>query len=295
MKQSKQTLSNKRLTIQIDSMGAELSSIVNNETGQEYLWQADPAFWKRHSPVLFPIVGSLWNGEYRHEGKVYKMSQHGFARDCRFSLEQETSSAVSYLLRYDEETLAAYPFPFELRIAYKLEENKVAVIWKVKNVGESPMYFQIGAHPAFYYPDFNPADAERGYFAFDKPAGLSYNLIKEKGCVEAGIEYPLPLEEDGLLPVTSHTFDKDALILENSQVKKVTLLDKQKRPYLAMSFDAPLVGLWSQKGDCPFVCIEPWYGRCDRVDYTGELKDRDWINRLDAGAEFQTAYIIELF
>lgn len=74
----KKTVSNNSLTIQVSPHGAELSSIVANATGKEYLWQADPTFWKRHSPVLFPIVGSLWNNEYRHNGKTYKLSQQRF-------------------------------------------------------------------------------------------------------------------------------------------------------------------------------------------------------------------------
>ena len=53
------TLSNDKITIQISESGAELTSIVAN--GTEYLWQADPKFWQRHSPVLFPIVGRVWN------------------------------------------------------------------------------------------------------------------------------------------------------------------------------------------------------------------------------------------
>lgn len=60
-------LSNDKITIQIADHGAELISICANET--EYLWQADPQFWGRHSPVLFPIVGRVWNNTYRHEGK----------------------------------------------------------------------------------------------------------------------------------------------------------------------------------------------------------------------------------
>lgn len=86
------TVSNQELTIRVSEHGAELSSIVANATGKEYLWQADPAFWKRHSPVLFPIVGSVWKAEYRNEGTVYPLSQHGFARDMDFTLIDEAEN-----------------------------------------------------------------------------------------------------------------------------------------------------------------------------------------------------------
>jgi len=287
-------LKNEFLTVKTKSLGAELTSIITNKTGREYLWQGDPAFWKRQSPVLFPIVGSLWNGEYQNNDITYRMSQHGFARDKEFTLQNYTSDEIFYSLRSNDETLAVYPFPFELQIGYKLEENRLRVIWKVINIGDSDMYFQIGAHPAFFYIDFNNSIGDRGYFSFDKTDNLRYILIKDKGCVDPNIEYPLNLE-DGLLPINTHTFDKDALILENDQVKKVSLLDRQKKPYITLYFDAPLVGLWAPKGEgSPFVCIEPWYGRCDRYGYVGEYKDRDWMNSLKKGERFEASYDIEI-
>ena len=104
------TISNEQLTIQVSPHGAELCSIFAN--GKEYLWQADPAFWKRHSPVLFPIVGSVWENEYRNEGITYTLSQHGFARDMEFTLVSEKEDEVRYQLMSNEETLKKYPFPF---------------------------------------------------------------------------------------------------------------------------------------------------------------------------------------
>lgn len=117
-------------------------------------------------------------------------------------------------------------------------------MWEVKNSGEKDMYFQIGAHPAFYWPEFDASNSERGFFGFDKENGLKYILISEKGCADPSTEYSLELT-DGLLPLDTHTFDKDALILENEQVRKVTLYNKEKQAYLSLHFNAPVVGLWS--------------------------------------------------
>lgn len=71
-----QTIDNGILTVKAGEHGAELQSIIRN--GIEYLWQGDPAFWGRRSPVLFPIVGSVWDGRYRVEGKEFRLGQHGF-------------------------------------------------------------------------------------------------------------------------------------------------------------------------------------------------------------------------
>ena len=286
------TISNKQLTIQVSPHGAELCSIVAN--GKEYLWQADPAFWKRHSPVLFPIVGSVWENEYRNEGIPYTLTQHGFARDMEFMIVAEKEDEVRYRLVSNEETLKKYPFPFCLEIGYRIQGKKIEVMWEVKNSGKKDMHFQIGAHPAFYWPEFDASNSERGFFRFDKENGLKYILISEKGCADPSTEYSLELT-DGLLPLDTHTFDKDALILENEQVRKVTLYNKEKLAYLSLHFNAPVVGLWSPPAkNAPFVCIEPWYGRCDRAHYTGEYKDKDWMQHLQPEEIFQGGYTIEI-
>ena len=286
------TISNKQLTIQVSPHGAELCSIVAN--GKEYLWQADPAFWKRHSPVLFPIVGSVWENEYRNEGIPYTLTQHGFARDMEFTLISEKEDEVRYRLVSNEETLHKYPFSFCLEIGYRIQGKKIEVMWEVKNTGDKEMYFQIGAHPAFYWPEFDTSNSERGFFGFDKENGLKYILISEKGCADPSTEYSLELT-NGLLPLDTHTFDKDALILENEQVRKVSLYNKEKQAYLSLHFNAPVVGLWSPPAkNAPFVCIEPWYGRCDRAHYTGEYKDKDWMQHLQPEEIFQGGYTIEI-
>lgn len=286
------TISNEQLTIQVSPHGAELCSIFANE--KEYLWQADPAFWKRHSPVLFPIVGSVWENQYRNESIAYTLSQHGFARDMEFTLVSEKEDEVRYRLVSNEETLQQYPFPFCLEIGYRIQGKQIEVIWEVKNTGEKEMYFQIGAHPAFYWPDFNADTQNRGFFGFDKEEGLKYILISEKGCADPSIEYSLELT-DGLLPLDTHTFDKDALIIENEQIHKVTLYTKEKKAYLSLHFHAPVVGLWSPPAkNAPFVCIEPWYGRCDRAHYTGEYKDKDWMEHLQPEETFSGGYTIEI-
>lgn len=287
-------LSNNLLNIKINSFGAELSSIIKKDTGEEYLWQADPLFWKRHSPVLFPIVGSLWNNQYINEGKSYRMSQHGFARDMVFRETECDDNEAFYLLENNDETQAEYPYKFQLKIGYRLSGNKVTVIWEVKNTGQDILHFQIGAHPAFLFPSFDSSEELKGYFLFDNEGPLNYILIEEKGCVSLE-SYNLKTD-NGLFPVTKHTFEKDALIFENSQLTQVTLLSKFKQPHLSLSFDAPVTGLWSPPGkDAPFVCIEPWYGRCDKVGYTGEFKCKDYMNHLNAGDVFSTSYTIEVF
>lgn len=288
------TLKNDVLTVEVSEHGAELHSIRKGAT--EYLWQADPKFWARHSPVLFPIVGSVWDKLYRVDGKIYELGQHGFARDMDFVKVEGNDTEVFYRLESNDETLEKYPWPFRLEIGYKLKGNAIEVIWRVYNPGTEEMYFQIGAHPAFYYPDYDPETDERGYFSFDRSEGLECIRIMEKGCVDAVTKYPLEIPQDGLLPLRKDTFDViDTIMLQDSQIGRVTLHRNDGTPWLSLKFTAPVVGLWSPPTkNAPFICIEPWYGRCDRAGYTGDYRQKDWVNRLEPGKEFEGIYTIEI-
>ena len=288
------TLTNGTLTVNVKEHGAELSSIRKGEV--EYLWQADPAFWGRHSPVLFPIVGSVWEAKYRVGEKEFSLGQHGFARDMKFNLLSKTETEIAFRLESTEETLAKYPWPFVLDIEYKLHENNVEVIWKVTNPGAEEMFFQIGAHPAFYYPDYDVEKTERGYLSFDKNEGLECIRIKGKGCVDAQTKHPLEVPADGLFPLAKDTFDViDTIMMQGSQIGKTTLHRTDKSPWLSVTFDAPVVGIWSPPTkNAPFICLEPWYGRCDTFEYAGDYRDKDWMNRLAPGQTFETSYTITL-
>lgn len=290
-----QTLKNDILTVEVNEHGAELQNIRRGPV--EYLWQGDPAYWGRRSPVLFPIVGSVWEKRYRVAGKEYEMGQHGFARDMDFTLVSQTEDEVRYRLESTPETLAKYPYPFVLEIAYKLHGNKLDVIWDVTNPSSAHLYFQIGAHPAFNYPDYSAEKAERGFLSFGKTQGLECIRIKEKGCVDTEVKYPLEVPADGLLPIAVDTFDViDTIMLQDSQIGQVGMYRVDGTPWLKMTFDAPVVGIWSPPGKvAPFICLEPWYGRCDRAGYEGDYIDRDWVNSLAPGESFHSVYTIEIF
>lgn len=286
-------LKNDVLTVEVNEHGAELQSIRKGET--EYLWQGDPAYWGRRSPVLFPIVGSVWEARYRVGGKEYALGQHGFARDMDFELVSSSETEVRYRLLSSEATKEKYPYDFCLEIAYRLRGAELDVIWEVSNPSDEDIYFQIGAHPAFFYPDYDPQKSGRGFFTFDRSEGLECIRIKEKGCVDAETKWPLELQ-DGVLKLEKDTFDAiDTIMLQDSQVKRVNMFREDGTPWLSLSFEAPVVGIWSPPGKvAPFICIEPWYGRCDRVGYEGDYRAKDWINRLAPGEKFSSVYTVEI-
>lgn len=145
-------LSNGAVSVQVNYFGAELKSLKKLDTETEYLWKADPAYWKRTSPVLFPFVGALNRREYRTKGKTYSMTQHGFARDMEFELSSQTEDEIWFVLKSNEETYGKYPYEFILKLGYRLLADGVEVCWKVENPGKEELPFSIGGHPAFNCP-----------------------------------------------------------------------------------------------------------------------------------------------
>lgn len=286
-----QELKNHLLKVVIDSHGAELQSIVDLRTNHEFLYQGNTQYWARRSPVLFPLVGSVWNGKFRMDGKEFAMGQHGFARDSEFTVIPDTPEDEAWFaLDWNEHTYSIYPRKFRLEIGYKLYETRLTVMWRVKNVDDKDMNFHIGAHPAFNYPDFNPADPVHGYFLFDK-VDLHTQLLKEKGCI-TDEEQKVELDSEDMLPITATTFDINTIILADKGVRRVSLLDKSRRPYLSVLFNAPVVGMWSPSPEAPFVCIEPWWGRTDRMGFSGDFSEREYVNTIGEGQTFSASYMI---
>lgn len=282
-------IGNEQITIQVDSMGAEMKSLKKTATGVEYMWEGNPAFWKRTSPVLFPIVGGLRNGEYVHNGKSYPMGQHGFARDMEFCLKSQTNREIWFFLKSDEETLKKFPYEFLLELGYELCESTVIVKWKVTNPSAQDMHFSIGGHPAFRCPlaeDAKQSDYRLMFDAAEVTAGILRNGLMSNETAYYSMD-------NGYMWITEHLFDNDALVIENDQAHKVALIKPDGSPYLTVSFDAPLFGVWSPPGKkAPFVCIEPWYGRCDAEDFSGTWEERKWGQHIAAGESFEASYQI---
>ncbi len=284
---------NDEIELLIDSHGAELRSL--KAMGTEYLWQADATYWARSSPVLFPFVGGLKNKEYRHKGVTHSMTQHGFARDMEFQLKEQTADSITFVLQDNEVSREKYPFPFLLEIKYTLIGTEVEVSWRVLNTGAESLPFSIGAHPAFNCPlHINEKQSDYSFVLRKQGKELTQfqnTLLTPQGLATRN-QVVIPLS-DGRLPITEDLFDGDALVIEECQADEVAILDPTGKEYVRVTFDMPLFGLWSPpKKNAPFVCIEPWCGRCDGEDFAGELAEREYSQSLESGSEFTISYKI---
>lgn len=287
---SRYCLENDAIRIEIDSHGAELKSLVKKETGAEYMWCADPKYWGRTSPVLFPLVGNVSGKQYRTKGKTYDMGQHGFARDMEFAVDTQTDSEIWFVLTSNEETLEKYPYAFTLKIGYRLNGNKVDVLWQVENPADEKMPFAIGGHPAFYCPLNKEEKQSDCYLKFDVEGPIESETIDGYLVGDKVETYEL---DHGMLRIDEHMFDNDALILAKQGITKASLCNASGEAYLTIEMDAPLFGVWRPADPgAPFVCIEPWYGRSDRIGYEGELCDREYENVLGAKGTWNARYAI---
>lgn len=286
-------IKNETIQVTVNSFGAEMASI-QDASGKEYLWNADPKYWKRHAPVLFPLVGGLHNKQFTAKGQVYPMGQHGFARDSEFTLLSQSDTEVWYRLTDSEETLAKFPYRFTLDIGYRLGDHTVETIWRVTNSGDETLYFSVGGHPAFVCPQIGEGKQSDYSLHFYNDQPLTMSLLGEGGLL-TDKKAELKLDENGFIRIDEHLFDGDALIMEHHQVHKVALVNPAGVEYITVSYNAPLVGVWSSPGkNAPFVCIEPWYGRADAIDYTGTWEEREWGNKLETGEVFEGGFVTEI-
>lgn len=281
------TIENNLLRVTVSDHGAELCSIYNKETAREVIWTGDPSYWNRHAPVLFPFVGKVTDGFYTYEGQRYPMGQHGFARDREFLLVETGDNFIRHRLVSDEESRKIYPFDYELEVVHKLKENCVTVEWKVRNSGNRILYYSIGGHPGFCVKQnvgsrlvFQGQETLRRAAIDPETAGVDVEHLEI-----------LKLEQ-GVYVVDEHTFDRDALIFDYGQVKQVSLEEADGTRLVTLRCpDALSVGIWSPMGkQAPFICLEPWIGRCDNSGFRGELREKFDVQSLEPGGSFQTAY-----
>ncbi|SFD57628.1 Galactose mutarotase [Chitinophaga sp. CF118] len=286
-------LSNDHLRIVISEKGAELQQIIRKDFQLEYLWNADPAFWAKKSPVLFPIVGTLKNNTYSYKGKNYTLGRHGFARDHVFIVSEQTDTRIVFSLTDTEHTLPVYPFNFRFNVIYTLLGDQLTVTYLVENTGADTMYFSVGAHPAFKVPLIEGLKYEDYYLSFNAKENANLWPLSAEGLIEiTSVPY---LEQADKLPLQHSLFYQDALVFKHMDSTAITLKSDYAPHGIEMQFEGfPFMGIWAAK-DADFVCIEPWCGIADSVNASGELFEKEGINKLLAGQQFERHWSARFF
>ncbi len=290
----KTTIANEYLEISVKSKGAELCSLVHKDTNIQHVWQADPQYWAKHSPILFPVVGVVNEGTYTFRGERYSMSKHGFARDNEFELIEQTETSLTYRFSSNEETIKNYPFDFDLLLTYRLEERKLIFDYQVVNKNSDEMYFSLGGHPAFTCPFLKGEELTDYVLKFEEKETVDQLLLNISNGLFTGAKKEKVLDNENTITLTNEIFNDDALVFEGLKSKTVEICTPKNEHGLTFDFsDWKYLAFWSQP-TAPYVCIEPWFGLADFEGASGELTEKIGIEKLAGNATFSASYSVEV-
>lgn len=289
-----ETISNGKLLVQVSPEGAEVQSVKDAQTGREYLWQGDARWWHGRSPILFPIVGGMWNGVCHIDGKEVRIPKHGFVRKATWTVTERSQTSVRMEFNSTVGTFEVYPFAFRVAVTYSLEDRKLEARFEVRNLGSAPLWFQMGGHPAIALPDWKEENEVDGYLKLEGQPQYVWRA-GEQGCLEPE-KHEVPFSAEGLVDLSVATFSHEALIFDEHQVNAATVLDLNHKPVARVESTAPAWLFWSPMGvHTPFVCAEPWYGLCDHQHFEGPVEERPYINCAQAGEVWTGGYSVEVY
>lgn len=289
----KYTLQNDNLKVGISDMGAELVSVFNKKNDTEYLWQPNPEYWTRQSPVLFPVCGRFFDLKYIYKDKTYPLGCHGFARKSEFSVIEKSDKKITLELTDNESTFDVYPFHFSFRITYEILNNCVSCTYFVKNTGDNKMYFSLGAHPGFNIPLSSDEKFEDYYIDFGREVSpeIIHNFHDNSGFE------PYNLADGKTISLKHSLFDEDGIFLRNVKSGFAALRSK-KSPYAVEVFfeDFSFVGFWHKPlSDASYVCVEPWYSLpCSNGKVPDIEKNVDMIS-LESNETYTIGYKFKIY
>ena len=288
------------ITAKINPQGAQLTSL--KKDGTEYLWQADAAYWGSSAPVLFPAIGALKDQKTLIGGKSYEMHKHGFARDELFQVVEQTASRAVFSLRDNSRTRRQYPYSFDFRVAFSLEDGSLTTRYSCRNLGDEEMFFMAGGHPAFNCPPENDGGkslAERFEdcsLIFEYPETADMPRILPGGIVDLNDRLPV-LQNQRELPLHRGLFYNDTILFTGLQSRWVKMVDRQTGRGVKVAFDGmDYLAIWTpNQVDAPFLCIEPWMGLPDCTDSDGEYCHKRGVRRLLPGEEYAVSFVTTPF
>lgn len=251
-------ISNNILEVNINNRGAELFSIFRNDYNHEYLWQGDKEVWASRAPILFPSVGSFYDG-YMVNGLKYTIPKHGFVRPVEFEVNQIDQTRVQMSLHSSEYTKHYYPFDFEHIIEYYVENNTLMVKHTIKNTSLETMWFSLGLHTGFRIATQANEEIEDSYIEFEYPE----TLISDKKLTPEGFFINHQRKySNGIFNLSKDSFNEDGIFFENLNSKTVKLKSMKTDRCIQMSWDKKMtvLGIWA-KPQSKFVCIEPCFSK----------------------------------
>ncbi len=282
------TIQNGRMTAKFSEVGAELKSLCCD--GTEYIWGGDEKIWANSCPLVFPICSGLKDDQYILDGKTYTLGKHGFVRKKPFEVESVGENCVTFLLCADEETRPQFPFEFELRLRYLLEDGRLTVTYEVKNVDDRTMYFSIGAHEGYLCPE----GIEEYDVIFPQKEDLISSVLEGN---LIGDQTNVIAESTDTLPLKYDYFTVDALVFKHLRSRSATLRNRRTGRGVRVTCEGfPYFLIWTKaNAHAPYVCLEPWCGISDSTGTDQNFKTKEGIEQVAAGETFTRVHTIEVF
>jgi galactose mutarotase-like enzyme len=212
-------------------------------------------------PILFPICGNLPDNTYTHQGKSYTLKQHGFARDLPWTVsDRQPPDGITLTLTSNPQTLAVYPFDFELTFTYRLQGQELVIEQRYENRSADPMPFSTGLHPYF-------AVADKNQLQFDIPATELTDQVKQT-------QHPFSGQFD---------FEQPEIDVAFRQVTRPYSSVTNAGQQLTLSYDPiyATIVFWTIKGK-DYYCLEPWSAPRNALNSGKELT---WLK---PGASLET-------
>ena len=287
-------LKNDLLEVELNPKGAEIINIIGRKDNINYMWRRDPILWANSAPILFPIVGALQNNECRIDGKTYTMTQHGFSRHNIYKTNQISDICVEFDLQSNEDIIKQYPYLFDLKVKYSLEDNQLVCHIEIQNIDDKEIYFQVGGHPAFACPFYDNESSNDYYVEFEQNETLDQKIIdvEKRGM---SFETRKLFDNEKRFFVRQAMFDNDAIVVKNFKSNWVELksLNHSKSLRFHMSGFEHL-GIWAASHVGGLLAFEPWVGHNDYVDFTGEFKEKESVVCLKPNAKFTCEFRVEI-
>lgn len=287
------TIENEILTCTIESNGAEIRSLKNKATGQEYIWQINKTIWGSSSPVLFPSIGKIKDDKVVNNGKDYAMPKHGIIRNNdMLNFEQHGVSKCAFTLVSSAKTLKQYPFRFLFSVKYELIDKRLIMTYEVENRDSVIMHFACGGHTAYACP--LSEHIKLSDYVIEFPAQFDF-MADTLGASGLRSHHKRKIESNEEILLLSDTlFNEDALIFSDIDFEWIRLRRKNEKKGIIVRFiDYPHLALWSKPG-ADYVCIEPWLGLPDLESESNDITQKPSYETLEPNTNFSIAIETEI-
>lgn len=286
-------IKNNKSIVTINSKGAELKSF--NINGKEFMHDANPKYWGRTAPYLFPNIGTIKDGYVTIEGKEYKFSKHGFLRDTEMELYEQKENYISFILNSSPSTLQHYPYNFKLIISYLLENETLTVKLFVKNTDTKAMYFNFGLHPAFKVPWNEDEQFEDYKICFEKPISAKLpTVLLDSGLIDWKQIYK-EMNNISEIKLDHEDYSHDALCIDPQPKGIIKLVSPSDESVELSAPGFKTLGIWTPyPTKAPFICLEPWHGCADSPETNHNYMTKKDLVRLESNEIWLNTYEIKI-